>query len=95
MTRPRKTIEAALVKKGFEKEDGDHHFFCLVDSEGKRTSVFTKTSHSPKHKDIGDPLLGQMAVQVRLSKKEFLQLVDCSLSEAKYREKVRAQGIAC
>lgn len=36
MTRPRKTIEAALEKKAFEKEDGDHHFFYLVDSEGKR-----------------------------------------------------------
>lgn len=95
MTRPRKTIEAALEKKGFEKEEGDHHFFYLVDADGKRTGVFTKTSHSPKHKDVGDPLLGQMAKQVRLTKKQFLQLVDCSLSEAKYREKVREQGVAC
>ncbi len=95
MTRTRKAVEAALEKKGFVREDGDHHYFYLVDDAGRRTGVFTKTSHSPKHKDLSDPLLGEMAKQVRLTKRDFLRLVDCSLDEGEYRKRIRALGVAC
>ncbi len=95
MTRPRKLIESALEKKGFEKAEGDHHYFYLLDADGRRTSIWTKTSHSPKHKDLGDALLAAMAKQVALNKTEFPQLVDCTLSEEGYRKKLRQQGKNC
>ncbi len=95
MTRKRSAVEAALQKKGFEKAEGDHHYFYLLDPEGRRTGVFTKTSHSPKHKDLGASLLGEMAKQCHLNSREFLRLVDCTLDEAGYRTKVREAGIAC
>jgi hypothetical protein len=40
VTRPRTTIEAALEKMGFEKEDGDH----LVDAEGRLGLAMTASS---------------------------------------------------
>jgi len=95
MNRPRKAVEAALEKKGFQRAEGDHHYFYLIDGEGRRTAIFTKTSHSPKHRDLGDPLLGQMAVQLRLKKPELLDLIDCHLTEAAYRARLRDKGISC
>jgi len=92
VTRKRSNVEAALQRKGFEKEEGDHHYFILLDEEGRRTSVFTKTSHSPKHKDLGPSLLGKMARQCRLRQRDFLRLVDCTLDEKGYRKKLKADG---
>jgi hypothetical protein len=46
-------------------------------------------SHGIRGDDIGDRLLGQMAKQVRLSKKEFIELVDCPMSKEGYAQKVK------
>lgn len=93
MSRSRSAVEAALLKKGFEKEEGDHSYFYYLDTAGKRTAVFTKTSHGTKYRELGDPLLAAMAGQCRLSKQQFFQLVDCTLSADQYRAKLKALGI--
>lgn len=93
MTRSRAAVEAALKKKGFTLREGDHHYFCLLDEQGRPTRIITKTSHSPKHKDLGDPLLGEMAKQLHLTKREFVELIDCALSEGQYRARLKEKGL--
>lgn len=84
MTRDRDVIDAALQRKGFQKDIGDHHYYIYWNLAGQKTMKKTKMSHGSSHKTIGDPLLGTMARQVGLTKKSFLELVDCSLDRAGY-----------
>lgn len=46
----------------------------------------TKMSHGSSHKTIGDPLLGAMAKQIGLTKKDFLHMVDCNIDQAEYEK---------
>jgi hypothetical protein len=45
-------------------------------------------SHQSGGGDIGDNLLGKMAKQTKLSRRDFEQLVDCYLSREKYDSKI-------
>lgn len=86
MTRARDDIDAALQRKGFRKDEGDHHYYIYWNLSGKKTIKKTKMSHGSSYKTIGDPLLGAMARQVGLTKKSFLELVDCTLDQAEYEK---------
>lgn len=88
MPRDAREIEAALLKKGFQRRQGGDAYFHLY-VEGKKTPVFTKMSQGEK--EIHDGLLGAMARQVKLSKRDFMQLVDCPLTAEKYLEILRQQ----
>lgn len=85
-----KEIQQALEKKGFVKKEGDHHFYFFTDKEGKITpNIKTKISHNKK-KEYGDNLLSMIQKQLKLeTKKELLNLIECSLSEDEYREILR------
>lgn len=90
--RKRVDIESALLRKGFVKRfDGDHRFFDFF--QGERFFFFTKVSHGTKYKEIGDDLLSQMAKQCHLSKKQFLELIDCSMSQEDYETILRENEI--
>ena len=82
MPKDRRAVESALLRKGFIKEEGDHHYFYYCTTDGKRTSIRTKTSHSMR--EISDPLLSAMARQVKLTRPELLKLVECTLSRDEY-----------
>lgn len=86
MPRKKSKVEASLQKKGFEKSERHHHYFSYVTIEGKRTAIKTKTSHTPKMKDIPDNLLSQMAKQCKVDKKHFIDLIDCSLDQKGYEK---------
>lgn len=88
MPRDRKDIDAALQRKGFVHEDGDHHYYVYHNLSGKKTIKKTKMSRGTKHKTIGDNLLGQMARQLGLTKASFLELVDCTLDQKGYEKTV-------
>jgi predicted RNA binding protein YcfA (HicA-like mRNA interferase family) len=75
-------VESALERKGFRKHDGHHSFFVYYTSDNKRTGVRTKMSHGEK--DIGNRLIGAMAKQCRLSKDDFRNLVECTLTREQY-----------
>ena len=91
-TRDKKDIESSLTKKGFVKDDTHHHCFIYETIAGKKTEIRTRTSHGSSYKSLGDPLLGQMAKQVRLSKPQFLELVDCPMDRAVYEAIVCVNG---
>ncbi len=84
MPRDKRKVEDGLEKKGFIRKEGDHHRFIYYTQQGKKSSIQTKTSHTPKMKEIGDNLLGQMAGQCKLTKSEFFKLLDCPLSRKDY-----------
>ncbi len=71
MPKRRDEVERGLLRKGFEKRDGDHHYFIYRNLSGNKTAVFTKTSHTPKLRELPDRLLSLMAKQCRLSKSDF------------------------
>lgn len=88
-TRDRKDIESALERKGFVRDETHHSLFIYWTVEGKKTPIRTRTSHGSNHKTLGDSLLSQMAKQVQLPKKSFLELVDCTLDRAGYEGAVK------
>lgn len=76
-TRKNTNIANSLLKKGFEEKHSSHvHLIFFID--GKKTSIFTFISHGKK--EISDNLMHKMARQLRLSHKQFCELVDCSMN---------------
>jgi len=63
----KRTIESNLPHKGFIEED-THHKYFYHEYQGKRTGIYTYTSHGSKHKTYGENLLGMMRKQLRLDK---------------------------
>ncbi len=91
MPRKQADVERALRGKGFIQSESHHHFFIYHSTAGRKTPVKTKTSHGQR--EISDDLLGKMAQQVKLSKGDFLDLVDCPLSREAYESKLVAQNL--
>ena len=91
-TYSRAVVERALEAKGFRPRKGDHRYFVYYTREGKKTPVWTKTSHGRGGADIPDNLLGRMAKQCKLRTADFRALVDCSLSQAGYEAWLTSNG---
>ena len=90
MPRKQSEIEKSLKAKGFEPKVGDHNFFHYYSKAGKKTIVYTKTSHGAR--EIDDSLLARMAKQCQLSRADFDLLVDCPLDRDSYELKLIARG---
>jgi hypothetical protein len=94
MTRDTSEVEAALQRKGFKSTHpgSDHNWYVYVSSEGKKAiRARTKTSHG-RSIDLDDHLLNQMARQVSLTKKQFVDLVDCPLTREAYEDILKTPG---
>ncbi len=89
MPRDARDIIRGLTQKGFVQAQGDHHFFRLY-IDGKKQTILTKVSHGER--EIGDNLLGKMARQVGLTRRSFLDLVDCPLTLDRYIQLLRDAG---
>jgi predicted RNA binding protein YcfA (HicA-like mRNA interferase family) len=77
-----------LQKKGFSTYEGDHKF--LEYYHNGKLILHTKISHSAK--DLNDFLIAQMSKQCKLSKSEFIDLVNCPLTAEQYLAKLEAGG---
>lgn len=93
MSRKKTDIESALVRKGFRLIDTHHHRFIYFSEAGKKTSIYTKTSHTPKMKEIPDSLVGQMAQQCKLTKSQFGELLDCPMDRKKYETFLKEKNL--
>ena len=78
----KKKVEKGLKKKGFKLASGDHRYLVLFVGD-KETSIRTKISHGST-KDIDNYLISKMSQQTYLSKNEFMDLINCPLSQKKY-----------
>ena len=90
MPRKQGEVEKGLERKGFQRGNGDHNYFHYYTQKGKKTRVFTKTSHG--NRELDDGLLGKMSKQCKLSKSDFERLIDCPLDQAAYEQKLIAAG---
>ena len=77
MVRKARDVEAALIAKGMERDEGHHVMFKK--SIAGVTTLVTRISHGAT--EIGDTLGKLMASQCCLQLKEFGELVDCTLSQ--------------
>ena len=92
--RSGRVIDAALQQKGFYRtDDADHLWYFLPRLNGDGYLVRTKMSHGMMGETIGVELIVLMARQCRLTKKQFLSLIDCLMDETAFREVLRQQGI--
>jgi len=82
-TRKNYNIAKALQRKGFRETQSSHARLTFF-IDGQKSSVCTYVSHGKK--EISDNLMHKMAQQVRLSNKQFCDLVDCSMSGDDLRE---------
>jgi hypothetical protein len=86
-------VVAGLLRKGFREETGrDHYFYFYVTLNGKKSIIRTKTSLG-RGIVLGDDLIHKMSQQCKLTKKKFLALVECTLSQAQYEAELKASGI--
>lgn len=90
MPRKQSEVEKSLLAKGFRAKEGDHTYFNYYSKAGKKTAVFTKTSHGTR--EIDDNLLSRMAKQCKLNNKDFGLLIDCPLDRDAYEAKLIALG---
>ncbi len=74
--------------------DGKHIQYFFQTLDGRDSQIMTFIRHGMQSTTIGDSLLGKMARQLHLTKSQFLELVDCTLDEAGYREILKTQGLA-
>jgi predicted RNA binding protein YcfA (HicA-like mRNA interferase family) len=84
-----RAVLSGLEKKGFLQSKGDHKFLIFY-VNGKKTSIYTKVSHGSN--EIDDYLINQMSIQVRLEKKQFIDLVSCPFSVEDYLKELEAKG---
>ena len=92
MPKDKHIIESGLERKGFVKKERDHHYFRYFTEDGLKTPIYTKTSHGNKSKEINDSLLSEMAKQCRLTQREFILFVDCSLDRSSYERILKEKG---
>jgi len=77
-----------LLKKGFTKTEGDHHFFEFW-HDGV---LVTKTRSSHNNQDINDHLIKAMSIQCKVDKSFFQEFVKCTKSKEDYIKVLMANG---
>ncbi len=85
-----KDVINSLLKKGFQVREGSHKFFVYYTDDGKKTAIHTMVSQN--NREIDDYLIGAMSSQVKLDKKKFMELVQCSLTKDMYLNELVKQG---
>ena len=89
----KRKIESSLLSKGFVREDSHHHYF-YHEFKGKRTGIWTYTSHGNKPKEYNDNLLRMMKKQMKLdSMGQVRDLFLCPMSGSDYNKKLKEKGI--
>ncbi len=84
-SRKTREIITGLIKKGFQRRDGNHVYLHYYDVTGKKTKICTKVSHGSK--EYGNKILSLMAYQIGLSLEDFLNLIDCPMTQEEYEKK--------
>ena len=82
-------IERSLPRKGFVRKASKDIYFSF-EFEGKDWGISTFVSHGQR--EIGDSLAGKMARQVKLTKRDFVRLVECPMDHDEYVTKLRELG---
>lgn len=87
---PAREIDRALRKKGFVLENSKDRIYRLY-AGGRKTRIRTLLSHT-SNMDYDDTLLSLVAREMKLTKKELLQFVECTLSGEGYMALLSERG---
>jgi hypothetical protein len=71
-----RVVTAALLNKGFVKNETSHHTMFWLVSAGRRRGIRTRLSHGQSKVD--DWLLGEMVKQLHRSKLELPRFIQCN-----------------
>ncbi len=84
-SRNHSKVLSSLKQKGFVEERASRHIQLSYKSKSNEIEPkHTLLSHNKQ--DLNDFLINQMAKQCGLNKQQFLDLVDCPLSQEQYEE---------
>jgi predicted transcriptional regulator len=85
---------SSLNRKGFieKSHSKDHLYFYYETTDGARTDISTKISHSST-KAVSDSLIVEMAKQCRVKKSDFVELIRCSLDQAGYEQILKRKDL--
>ena len=81
MVRDARKVKQNLLKKGFVEVQGAKHIQYVFVYKGNEVC---ETFLSRNNQDIYDNLISAMAKELHLDRKDFLDLIDCPLSEEDY-----------
>lgn len=84
MQLPARKIKSAFRRKGFEEKNSHHLLLIYKSLSGKKYGVRTYMSHSAK--SIDDKLISEMSTQTLLTKKQFVEFVECTISQEDYEK---------
>jgi hypothetical protein len=89
-TRSGRQTDTALCKKGFRKVlSGKHIQYFLFARPGEpELDIRTMISHGMMGSALSADLMNKMARQLHLTKAQFLDFIDCRMSEEDYRKKI-------
>jgi hypothetical protein len=78
--------DAAFRRKGFIRDiSGDHFWYLFPNQNGLGILTQTKISHGMMGSTLSASLINKMARQLHLTKNQFLDFIDCRMSEKEYR----------
>ena len=83
----RRKVKNGLKRKGFEiapNRNGRHIIFIYHNTAGKKTDIFTMVSHGKSGHDIQKGIISTMARQCNLTRADFLDLINCTMSQEEY-----------
>jgi len=93
-TLKRNEIRSSLKTKGFvENNKKDHFYYYLKDKDGMDIGIRTKMSRGSKYREICEPLIHEMARQIKIDKNQFINLIKCPLTKNKYYEILEDKGL--
>ncbi|MFX0029716.1 MAG: hypothetical protein ACFE8B_10940 [Candidatus Hermodarchaeota archaeon] len=75
--------------KGFTTESGSKHIILYFQHEGSKTPFKTHLSRGGHGKRVDDFLIEQMAMQLKLTKDQFLGIYDCKYGRNDYIQFVK------
>lgn len=81
----RRADRALIAKLGFERHDSHHRIYRLY-LDGK---LVARTFISHGQRELTDFHIGQMSKQMRLSRREFIDALECPLDHEAYYTLVR------
>ena len=87
---PTRQIRGALCAKGF-LEDQTHHSLHWLVVGGQKRSVRTRLSHGLR--EYGDELLGRMARQMHLRRRELDEFIECPMTREVYVRLLIDRGV--
>lgn len=75
-------VAASLCGKGFQVDSKRDHRYYFFYYDGKKSSIQTKISHNAV--EIDDYLCSAMSRQIRLTRPQFKNFVECPLTGEEY-----------